>query len=119
MAFSVYEDFRVACLLSIWFVYAPWETSAVSRLWFPLSVLFRHLQTLELDTWLTGVKTAFNQLNNSSALILDQFAVQTGAHARLSLATHISTKRSEQRTFIALNCPITKSFNSLSVRGVV
>ena len=48
------------------------------------------------------IKTAFNQLNNSSALILDQFAVQTGARARLSLATHISTKRSEQRTFIAL-----------------
>ena len=68
---------------------------------------------------LTGVKTAFNQLNNSSALILDQFAVQTGARARLSLATHISTKRSEQRNFIALNCSITKSFNSLSVRGIV
>ena len=38
---------------------------------------------------------------------------------RLFPATYISTKRSEQRSFIALNCSINNSFNSLSVRGVV
>ena len=31
MAFSVYEVDRVACLSRSWFVYFPWETSAVSR----------------------------------------------------------------------------------------
>ena len=74
---------------------------------------------LEVDTWLTGFRPAFNQLNNSRALILDQFAALTGARVRLSPATRVSKKRSEQRSFIELNCSITKSFYSWSVRGVV
>ena len=117
-AFSVYDVARVASLSRSWFVYTPWETSAASRLWFPLSMLFRQQKILE-NLWLIGFKTGFQQLNNSRALISDRFAVQTDARMRLFPATHVSTKRSEQRTFIALHCSIIKSFNSLSVHGVI
>ena len=102
MAFSVYEVVRVACLSRSDFRWAcSLDTSKI----------------LGVDTWLTGFKTGFNQLDNSHASIFYSFAVQTGARVRLPPVCRVSTKRIEdfQSTELFQN----QVFSFLSVPGVV